>query len=602
VSERSRELLSRLFGFAEFKGEQEAVVDHVAAGGDAVVLFPTGSGKSLCYQLPALLRGGVGVVVSPLIALMDDQVAAMGEVGVRAAALHSNLPARDQSAVERRLAAGELDLVYVAPERVTTERCLALLAKAPLALFAIDEAHCVSQWGHDFRPEYLDLAQLAERFPGVPRIALTATADPPTRREIVDKLKLAGARLFLASFDRPNLRYRLVDKEEGGRRQLQGFLEDEHRGHAGIVYRATRAKVDATAELLKQRGLDAVAYHAGLAPEVRRAALDRFRNDEGIVVVATIAFGMGIDRPDLRFVAHLDLPKSLEAYHQETGRAGRDGLPADAWLAYSVGDVVQIRWFIDRGAAPPERKSVERRKLDALVAYCETTACRRQVLLRYFGEERRVACGNCDTCLEPIATWNATVAAQKALSAAVRTGERFGVEHLIDVLVGEPTEKVQRNRHERLPTFGVGGELDRKGWRRVFHQLVARGYLEQDLDGYNTLALTEAARPVLKGEVTVHLRTERKALKRKRREREAPSPLLAPDEALYERLRALRAELAKAGGVPAYVVFHDVTLVAIAALRPVDLAQLATVPGVGEKKLERYGERVLACVRAAAPA
>jgi ATP-dependent DNA helicase RecQ len=597
MSERSRELLSRLFGFSEFKGEQEEVVDHVAGGGDAVVLFPTGSGKSLCYQLPALLRGGVGVVVSPLIALMDDQVAALGQIGVRAAALHSNLATRDQLEIERRLAKGELDLVYVAPERAVTERCLELLSRSPLALFAIDEAHCVSQWGHDFRPEYLELAQLAERFPGVPRIALTATADPPTRREIVEKLELSNARLFLASFDRPNLRYRMVDKQEGGRRQLQAFLTDEHRGHAGIVYRATRAKVDATAELLRQAGFDAVSYHAGLAPEVRRAALERFRNDEALVVVGTIAFGMGIDRPDLRYVAHLDLPKSLEAYHQETGRAGRDGLPADAWLAYSVGDVVQIRWFIDRSAAPPERKSIERRKLDALVAYCETTACRRQVLLRYFGEERRLPCGNCDTCLEPIATWDATVAAQKALSAAVRTGERFGAEHLIDVLVGEATEKVRRNRHERLPTFGVGSELDRQGWRRVFHQLVARGYLEQDLDGYNTLSLTEAARPILKGETAIHLRSERKPAKRKRREAEAPSPLLAPDEALYQRLRALRAELAKSAGVPAYVIFHDATLVAIAALRPVDRAQLATVPGIGEKKLERYGERVLACVR-----
>ncbi len=598
LSESARELLLRLFGYPAFRGEQEAVIDGVAAGGDAVVLFPTGSGKSLCYQLPALLREGVGVVVSPLIALMDDQVAALTELGIRAAALHSNLDARTASAVERRLALGELDLVYVAPERILTERCLELLGRTQVALFAIDEAHCVSQWGHDFRPEYLELAQLADRFPGVPRIALTATADAPTRREIVDKLRLPEARLYLASFDRPNLRYRVVDKDDGGRRQLQTLLEVEHRGQAGIVYRSTRKKVDQTTAQLVERGLPAVAYHAGLPPEQRRRALDRFRNEEGIVVVATIAFGMGIDRPDLRFVAHLDLPKSLEAYHQETGRAGRDGEPADAWLAYAVGDVVQIRWFIESSSAPPERKSIERRKLDALVAFCETTACRRQVLLRYFGEELAKPCGNCDTCLEPIATWDATVAAQKALSAVARTGERFGVEHLVDVLLGERTDKVERNRHDHLPTFGVGSELDRRGWRRVFHQLVARGFLDQDLDGYNTLALTAAARPILRGEEPVKLREERRAAKKTRRERTAPSALLAPDQALFERLRALRAELAKQGGVPAYVVFHDSTLSAIAASKPVDRVQLAAVPGVGEKKLERYGERVLAVVRA----
>jgi ATP-dependent DNA helicase RecQ len=574
------------------------VVDHLAAGGDAVVLFPTGSGKSLCFQLPALLRDGTGVVVSPLIALMDDQVAALGEVGVAAAALHSNLEPRAAAEVERRLAGGELDLLYVAPERLLAERTLELLARARLALFAIDEAHCVSQWGHDFRPEYLDLAQLADRFPGVPRIALTATADPPTRREIVERLKLQGARLFLASFDRPNLRYRVVDKVEGGRRQLLALVEGEHAGHAGIVYRSTRQKVEQTAALLAARGIAGVPYHAGLPPEVRRRALARFREEEGIVVVATIAFGMGIDRPDLRFVAHLDLPKSLEAYHQETGRAGRDGERADAWLAYSVGDAVQIRWFIDSSGAPGERKSIERRKLDALLAYCETTACRRQVLLRYFGEELARPCGNCDTCLEPIPTWDATVAAQKALSAVVRTGERFGVEHLIDLLTGERTEKLARHRHDRLPTFGVGTELDRRGWRRVYQQLVARGLLEQDLDGFATLALGPGARALLRGEQPLRLRAERKpATRRQRRPAEPPSPLLAPAQALYERLRALRTELAKSAGVPPYVVFHDKTLAAIAAARPADLAQLATVPGVGEAKLARYGARVLETVR-----
>ncbi len=603
VSEAARELLRRVYGHAAFRGDQEAVVDRVTGGGDAFVLFPTGSGKSLCFQLPALLRPGVGIVVSPLIALMDDQVAALREIGVRSAALHSNLPESTQLEVERQLTAGELDLVYVAPERLLTEPFLALLARSPLALFAIDEAHCVSQWGHDFRPEYLGLAALADQFPGVPRIALTATADKPTQKEIVERLRLTSARRFVASLDRPNLRYRLVDKQDGGRRQLVALLESEQRGHAGIVYRATRAKVDATAELLVGRGLPAAPYHAGMPAHERRRVLDRFRNEETIVIVATIAFGMGIDRPDVRFVAHLDLPKSLEAYHQETGRAGRDGEPADAWLAYGIGDVVQIRRLIDAGGAPAERKAVERKKLDALVAYCETTACRRQVLLRYFGEELARPCGNCDTCREPIATWDATIAAQKALSAVARSGERFGVEHLVDLLRGEPTEKIARHRHDHLPTFGVGRDLERKEWRRIYAQLVARGYLETEVDGFNTLALTERARPVLRGAEAVHLRAERASVaKKRRRDTEAPPhPLLAPlaqDEALFERLRRLRSELARAAGLPAYVVFHDATLRAIATTKPRHLDQLAALPGIGEKKLERYGEALLACLAA----
>ena len=610
MSEAARSLLLRLFGYAEFRGEQEAIVDTLVAGRNAVVLLPTGGGKSLCYQIPAILRPGTGIVVSPLIALMQDQVAALAELGIAAEFLNSSLDGRDQARVERRFLAGELDLLYVAPERLLTERFLELLGRVPLALFAIDEAHCVAQWGHDFRPEYLGLATLAGRFPGVPRIALTATADAPTRREIVERLELGDARLFVASFDRPNLRYRVVDKDDGGRRQLIAFLAEEHAGDAGIVYRISRAKVEATAALLAEKGVKALAYHAGLDADVRRRVLSRFQEEEGVVVVATVAFGMGIDKPDVRFVAHMDSPKSLEAYHQETGRAGRDGLPADAWMAYGLADVVQLRAMIERGEASPERKSVERRKLDALLAYCETTACRRAVLLRYFGEELDPAhpgggrCGNCDTCLEPIATWDATIAAQKALSAVVRTGQRFGAQHLVDILMGERTEKVERFRHDQLPTFGVGGELDARRWRGVFRQLVARGFLVTDAEGHNTLALTERATPVLRGAEKVEFRFEQEPAKKAKKVRAAKGRAAAvsgsADSAggeLFERLRALRMEFAKAAGVPPYVVFHDATLREMALLRPTTLAHLAQLPGIGEKKLERYGPRFLELLR-----
>ena len=604
----ARATLRRVFGFDSFRGAQEAVVASLLAGDDAFVVWPTGGGKSLCFQLPALLRPGTGVVVSPLVALMQDQVAALRQLGVAAAAAHSGLAPGELSAVERRLAAGELDLLYVAPERLLTDRFLALLDETPLALLAIDEAHCVSQWGHDFRPEYLGLGVLGRRFPGVPRLALTATADPPTRREIVERLDLRRARLFLASFDRPNVRYRVVDKREDPARQLLTFLREEHPGDCGIVYRLSRAKVEATAAFLAEQGVAALPYHAGLSPAERAATLGRFRSGEGLVVVATVAFGLGIDRPDVRFVAHLDLPSSLEAYHQETGRAGRDGEPADAWMTYGLGDVLALRRRIDAGEAEETRKQVERRKLDSLLGYCETTECRRRSLLRYFGEEPPGPCGNCDTCLEPIATWDATVPAQKALSAVYRTGQRFGMMHVIDVLRGERTEKVLRHGHERLPTFGVGADLEPKAWRTLLRQLLVRGLLAVEVEGLQTLRLEPDAWPVLRGERSLLLREERKPSARARRRADrsaataapglfAAAPLDPAAERLFEALRALRRDLALAQGVPAYVVFHDATLRAVAARAPRTLAELGQVSGIGEAKLARYGEVVLAKVR-----
>jgi ATP-dependent DNA helicase RecQ len=563
--------------------------------------MPTGGGKSLCYQIPALVRPGLGIVVSPLIALMKDQVDALRQAGVRAAALNSSLSPGEAAEVERDLRAGALDLLYVAPERLVTARCLDLLAKTRLALFAIDEAHCVSQWGHDFRPEYLQLSILHERFPEVPRIALTATADGPTRRDIVERLGLGDAPVFAAGFDRPNIRYRVVQKLEK-RAQLWAFLEDEHPADAGIVYCQTRRKVDDIAAWLAERGRLALPYHAGLDAATRQKHQERFLKEEGVVVVATIAFGMGIDKPNVRFVAHLDVPKSLEAYYQETGRAGRDGLAADAWMTYGMADVVAALGLIEGGEAPERQRRIERQKLNALLGYCETAGCRRQVLLGYFGEREHPPCGNCDTCLEAVATWDGTIAAQKAISAVYRTGQRFGVGHLVDVLLGNATDRITELGHDRLPTFGVGAELGKSDWQSVFRQLVAAGHLEVDPEGYGGLRVGESARGVLRGEVSVELRTDPAEAKRARTRR-APSPALvsAAEAPVWDRLRALRLELAREQGVPPYIIFHDATLLDMLRHRPRDLRSMAQIPGVGRSKLERYGAQFLGVLAAAAP-
>jgi ATP-dependent DNA helicase RecQ len=557
----------------------------VIAGGDALVLMPTGGGKSLCYQIPALCRSGVAIVVSPLIALMRDQVAALRQLGVRAACLNSSIAFGEQVATERAMRNGELDIVYVAPERLLSDGCLALLGHCEIALFAIDEAHCVSQWGHDFRPEYLKLAVLGTLFPGVPRIALTATADTPTRQEIVEKLVLDGGRHFVAGFDRPNIRYHVGAKDGGAHPQLLSFIAGRHAGESGIVYRATRAAVEDTAQWLAAKGIDAVPYHAGLDRAVREANQDRFAREEAVVVVATIAFGMGIDKPNVRFVAHLDLPKSLEAYYQETGRAGRDGLPADAWMLYGLQDIAWLRQMIADGEASDDKKRLDQRKLDLLIGYCETTRCRRQVLLEYFGDSG-APCGNCDTCLEPVASFDATEAARKALSCVFRTGQIFGAGHLIDVLLGADTERVRKFGHDRLSTFGIGREFERTEWRSLFRQLVAAGHLTVDVAGHGSLKLTDQCRPLLRGETSLSLRREPPRRKPAKQRRDAT----AHDDPLFQTLRQLRFALAKAQGVPPYVIFSDASLRDMAQLRPATLDQFAEISGVGSVKLARYGQ------------
>jgi ATP-dependent DNA helicase RecQ len=591
------DVLRHVFGFERFRGRQEEIVAHVCAGGDALVLMPTGGGKSLCYQVPALVRPGTAIVVSPLIALMHDQVQALRQLGVKAAMLNSSLAPGAARQVERQLAMGELDLLYVAPERLLTESFLTLLGGARIALFAIDEAHCVSQWGHDFRPEYRQLTVLHERFPGVPRIALTATADGPTRREIVERLALEEGRVFLSSFDRPNIRYRIAPKNNP-RAQLRAFLDD-HEDEAGIIYCMSRAKVEATAEMLATEGRTALPYHAGLDAETRARHQDRFLKEEGIIMVATIAFGMGIDKPDVRFVVHLDLPKSIEAYYQETGRAGRDGLPSEALLLYGLEDVAKLIQFVDSSDAPDARKRVERAKLDALLGLAETAHCRRQVLLSYFEEDLPQPCGNCDTCLSPPKTFDGTEAARKLLSCVYRTGERFGAGHVIDVLLGQATEKVAKFGHDKISTFGIGKAFSRDEWRAIVRQLVAMGLLVVDVEGHGALGLSEKCRPVLRGEEKVELKAEARARPARTGggERAPRAQLSDPeDEALFLRLKALRLEIARAQGVPPYVIFHDTTLMEVARVRPRSLAAFGDISGVGEAKLERYGNAFLAVV------
>ena len=602
---RALEILQRVFGYETFRAEQQSIVEHVIAGGDALVLMPTGAGKSLCYQVPALVREGVGVVVSPLIALMQDQVDALTELGVRAAFLNSTQDWQGARDVERAFLHGEIDLLYVAPERLLTDRCIQLLDRGRIALFAIDEAHCVSQWGHDFRPEYLGLSMLHERWPDVPRIALTATATEMTRREIAARLALGEARQFVASFDRPNIRYHIVEKNDV-RRQLLTLLQQEHGGDAGIVYCLSRNKVEETAEFLRANGIEALPYHAGLGTAVRSRNQSRFLREDGVVMVATIAFGMGIDKPDVRFVAHIDLPKSVEGYYQETGRAGRDGLPATAWLAYGLSDVVQQRRMIDESAGDDAFRRQLGAQLDAMLGLCETIACRRQRLLQYFGQTIG-PCGNCDNCLQPPQAWDGTVAAQKMLSAIYRLwkerGQRYGAGHLIDILRGKLTPRVSENGHDTLSVFGVGNDLSEQAWRGVLRQLLAYGLVIVDQEGYGTLALTVSSREVLRGERTLMLRREadRPAGRSTPKSRAADPALDAGAQAAFDSLRAWRAEVARSHGVPAYVIFHDATLRDIAIARPDSLSALSRVSGVGAKKLESYGRSILERIAAFDP-
>lgn len=602
MSDPALHLLNTVFGYPAFRGEQKAIINQVTSGGDALVLMPTGGGKSLCYQIPALLRPGTAIVVSPLIALMQDQVEALHQYGIEAAFLNSSLDVAAQREVEARLRGGDLKLLYVAPERLINERFLDLLERTEINLFAIDEAHCVSQWGHDFRPEYRQLTILHERFPRVPRIALTATADAPTRNEIIERLGLESAERFISSFDRPNIRYRVVEKDNP-RRQLKDFLI-AHRDESGIVYCLSRKKVDETAAALAADGFNALPYHAGMDPAARAFNQRRFLREDGIVMVATIAFGMGIDKPDVRFVAHLDLPKSLEGYYQETGRAGRDGLPSEAWMSYGLSDLVTLSQFITQSESSEERKRVEHSKLDALLGYAESTSCRRMRLLTYFGETAKSECGNCDNCLSPPQTWDASVVAQKALSCVYRSGQRYGVGHLTAILRGDDDERMRSLGHDKLSTFGIGVEYDDRQWRGIFRQLVAAGYLATDDHGYGTLRLTDASRGVLRGETSVRMRrvadkTERRAASKVARSAKPRQSIdIAPhEEGLWNALRGARARLAKEQGIPAYMIFNDASLLEMLREQPQSMSELSRISGVGEVKLERYGDAFIDVLR-----
>ncbi|MCC6270126.1 MAG: DNA helicase RecQ [Microbacteriaceae bacterium] len=593
--------LHRVFGYDAFRGDQAEIIDHVIGGGDALVLMPTGGGKSLCYQIPALVRQGTGVVISPLIALMQDQVDALAALGVRAAFLNSTQGTEERDRVESAFVAGDLDLLYLAPERMTIPSTSDLLDRGTVALFAIDEAHCVSQWGHDFRPTYLQLSMLHERWPAVPRIALTATATEHTHKEIQKRLKLGGARHFVASFDRPNIQYRIVPKDQP-QKQLLELLRTEHAGDAGIVYCLSRASVEKTAEFLVEQGIAALPYHAGLDTRVRAANQARFLREDGMIMVATIAFGMGIDKPDVRFVAHLDLPKSVEGYYQETGRAGRDGLPSTAWLAYGLQDVVQQRRMIDQSEGDTAHQRRLSAHLDAMLALCETVQCRRMQLLAYFGEAS-TACGNCDTCLNPPESWNGTIPAQKLLSTIVRLqrerNQKFGAGHLIDILLGKQTPRVDQYGHDDLSTFGIGTDLSETEWRGVVRQLLAQGLLAVNSDGFGTLMITESSAGILVGSRQVALRREpeRTTTRSARKSRSAGADLPESLQPVFEALRAWRAAESKEQGVPAYVIFHDATLRELATRKPSTLAELGTVTGVGESKLAKYGDAVLELLR-----
>ncbi len=597
---RSAEALSvlkKVFGYDSFRGQQAEVVDHVTGGGDAFVLMPTGAGKSLCFQIPALLRSGVTIVVSPLIALMEDQVGALRENGVRAAMLNSSQTPAEQAKVQADIESGRLDLVYMAPERLVTSGTLQLLARVPVSLFAIDEAHCVSAWGHDFRPEYLGLSLLNDQFPHVPRVALTATADQRTQAEIVERLNLHDARVFIAGFDRPNIKYQVVPRDNG-KRQLLKFIEEEHSGQSGIVYCLSRKRTEETAAWLTEAGYDALPYHAGMDASARRRNQEKFLREDGLIMVATVAFGMGIDKPNVRFVAHLDLPKSIEAYYQETGRAGRDGLPSDAWMLFGMGDAVTQRRFIDDSEADEAHKRIERGKLNALVGLCETTACRRRVLLAYFGQDSPETCGNCDACLSPAELWDGSLVARKALYVIGATGQRFGAQHLIDVLRGKDSDKVRQFGHDSLSAFGKGGELSDREWHSVMRQLISHGMIHVDLERYGSFKLTESGAGVLREKSLIHLRRDTRPARKTRETRQASErtgagAMSGHQQRLFDALRAKRREIAQEHSVPPYVIFHDATLNAIAQAEPTTLSELRGISGVGERKLEAYGRMIL---------